>query len=138
MSILLRTKWFIIYIIAFGLTFVAKGAMSKGQNEKQASVKEFSIVGHIMDVTDYRFNDSVPGPTLKVEEGDRVRIIFSVPEGDIAHALYINEFDVKSPTVNPGRSKIIEFVANQKGEFIYYCPLPSHQTLGMEGKFVVE
>jgi len=101
-------------------------------------VKEFSIFGAIRDVTDYRFNDSVPGPTIAVEEGDMVRIVFSVPEKDIAHALVIDEFGVSSPTVGPGESTIIEFVADRTAEFYYYCPLPSHRTLGMEGKLVVK
>ena len=100
-------------------------------------MKEFSIFGAIRDVTDYRFSDSIPGPTIAVEKGDLVRIVFSVPEKDIAHALAINEFAVSSPTVGAGESTIIEFVADRTGEFHYYCPLPSHRTLGMEGKFVV-
>ncbi len=100
-------------------------------------VKEFSIFGAIRDVTDYQFNDSVPGPTIAVEEGDMVRIVYSVPEKDIAHALVIDEFGVSSPTVSAGETTIIEFVADRTGEFHYYCPLPSHRTLGMEGKFVV-
>ena len=100
-------------------------------------VKEFSLFGAIRDVTDYRFNDSVPGPNITVEEGDMIRIAFSVPEKDIAHALAIDELGVSSPTVGAGESTIIEFVADQTGEFHYYCPLPSHRTLGMEGKFEI-
>ena len=66
-----------------------------------------------------------------------VRIVFSVPEKDIAHALAISEVGVSSPTVGAGESTIIEFVADRTGEFHYFCPLPSHRTLGMEGKLVV-
>ncbi len=101
-------------------------------------VKEFEIIGHIRDVTDYRFNGTIPGPTLSAKEGDLVRVFLSVPENDIAHAFAIDEFGVSSRTIHRGESTVIEFVANQAGEFYYYCPLPSHRTLGMEGRFVVE
>ncbi len=117
--------------------FEVTGSKSLERNAALRPVKEFSIFGAIRDVTDYRFGDSVPGPTIAVEEGDMVRIVFSVPEKDIAHALAINEFAVSSPTVGAGESTIIEFVADRTGEFHYFCPLPSHRTLGMEGKFVV-
>ena len=110
--------------IALGLILVAQRGVALGQNE-QAAVRQFSIIGHMRDIDDYRFNNSIPGPTLTVKEGDKVRIVFSVPDEDIAHALYIDELEVFSPTVHPGASAIIEFVADQKGEFIYYCPLPS-------------
>ena len=117
--------------------FEVTGSKSLERNAVLRPVKEFSIFGAIRDVTDYRFSDSVPGPTIAVEEGDMVRIVFSVPEKDIAHALVISEVGVNSPTVGAGESTIIEFVADRTGEFHYFCPLPSHRTLGMEGKFVV-
>ena len=102
------------------------------------SVKKFEIIGHIRDVTDYRFNGTIPGPTLSAKEGDLVRVFLSVPENDIAHAFTIDEFGVSSRTIHKGESTVIEFVANQAGEFFYYCPLPGHRTLGMEGNLVVE
>ena len=102
------------------------------------TVKEFEIVGHIRDTTDFRFNGNSPGPTISVERGDLVRLLYSVPENDIAHAFAIDEFGVSSPTVHKGEASVIEFVADQVGDFYYYCPLPSHRTLGMEGKFVVK
>ncbi len=123
--------------IGLALILVAQRAVASGQND-QAVDREFSIIGHINDIHDYRFGNSIPGPTLAVKEGESVRIILSVPDGDIAHALYIDELEVFSPTVHPGATVVIEFVATKTGEFIYYCPLPSHQTLGMEGKFLVE
>ena len=117
--------------------FEVTGSESLERKAVLRPVKEFSIFGAIRDVTDYRFSDSIPGPNLAVEEGDMVRIVFSVPEKDIAHALAITEFGVGSPTVGAGESTVIEFIADRTGEFHYFCPLPSHRTLGMEGKFVV-
>ena len=73
-----------------------------------------------------------------VEDGDLVRVFFYVPENDIAHAFTIDELGVSSRTIHKGESTVIEFVANQAGEFYYDCPLPSHRTLGMEGKLVVK
>ena len=102
------------------------------------AVKEFALIGHLVGISDYRFNNSVPGPEITVQQGDLVRLVVSVPENDIAHAVAIDEFGVDSPTVGRGETTVVDFVAGRAGEFYYYCPLPSHRTLGMEGKFVVE
>lgn len=139
-SRLLRTKY-IFFIITLGLIFGIQKGISEGvQEKKQNTVKEFHVIGIMKDLTEFIFvdKDAISNPTLLVKKGEKVRILFSVPEEDIAHALYIDEFDAFSPTVNPGESIFIEFIANKSGEYIYYCPLPSHKTLGMEGKLVVE
>ena len=100
--------------------------------------KEFELIGHILSIKDYRYNDQFPGPTFTVKKGDLVRIDFSIPEEDIAHTVYIDEFSIKLPGIPAGTFSIIEFIADQAGEFYYYCALPSHRTLGMEGKLIVE
>ncbi len=120
------------------IEFEVNGGKLLMQTVVLRTVKEFEIVGHIRDTTDFRFNGSSPGPTISVEHGDLVRLLYSVPENDIAHAFAIDEFGVSSPTVHKGEATVIEFVADQVGNFHYYCPLPSHRTLGMEGEFGVK
>lgn len=66
-----------------------------------------------------------------------MRVAFSVPEDDIVHVLSIDEFGVTSPNACKGESTVIEFVADQWGQFSYYCPLPSYRAQGMEGAFEV-
>ena len=102
-------------------------------------VKEVSLTAAIGTVPKYQasFNGSIPGPAITVEHDHMVRIILSVPDNDIVHVLRIGELGIKSPSVRPGNSAIIEFVANRPGTFYYYCPLPGHRALGMEGKLVV-
>ena len=101
-------------------------------------LKEFDLIGHILSIKDYRYNDQQPGPTISVNKGDLVRINFSVPEDDIAHTVYIDEFRIKLPGIPADSWTVIEFIADQAGEFYYYCALPSHRTLGMEGKIIVK
>ncbi len=120
------------------IEFEVNGGELLEQQAVLRRVKQVRIVGHIRDTTDFRFNDISPGPTISVESGDLVRILYSVPENDIAHAFAIDELEVSSPTVHEGESIVVEFVAAHTGEFSYYCPLPSHRTLGMVGTFVVK
>lgn len=102
-------------------------------------VKEFSLTSAFGAVPKYQasFNGSIPGPTIAVEHGHMTRITISVPKNDIVHLLRIDELGIQSPSVHPGNSAIIEFVADAPGTFYYYCPLPGHRALGMEGKLVV-
>ena len=102
-------------------------------------IKEVSLITAFQTVPEYQatFNGSLPGPTIAVEPETMVRITFSVPENDIVHVLRIDELGIKSPSVRPGNFAIIEFIANGPREIYYYCPLPGHRALGMEGKLVI-
>lgn len=52
------------------------------------------------------------------------------------HLIAIPELNVKSARVDgAGEKTIVRFVA-KKGEFRYFCPLPGHRKLEMEGKII--
>ena len=93
-SRLLRTKY-IFFIITLGLIFGIQKGISEGvQEKKQNTVKEFHVIGIMKDLTEFIFvdKDAISNPTLLVKKGEKVRILFSVPEEDIAHDHYIDEF----------------------------------------------
>ena len=73
---------------------------------------------------------------IKVKKGDTIKIVFSSKEG--FHDWVVDEFDVATEKITTGNTTEVEFVADQKGEFEYYCSVGNHRQLGMVGKLIVE
>ncbi|PJE50737.1 MAG: hypothetical protein COV29_03315 [Candidatus Yanofskybacteria bacterium CG10_big_fil_rev_8_21_14_0_10_36_16] len=93
----------------------------------QGEVKVFEISGE-----NFKFSLG----EIKVKEGDRVKIVFTNTGG--FHDWVIDEFDVSTPQIETGETVEVEFVADKKGTFEYYCSVGSHRQLGMRGNLVVE
>jgi plastocyanin len=94
---------------------------------KDGEVKEFTVTGR---------NFSFSPSTMRVKQGDRVKITFENTGG--FHDFVIDEFDVKTAQIQDGESEVVEFVADKKGTFDYYCSVGQHRQNGMEGKLIVE
>tara|TARA_Y100000310_G_scaffold345545_1_gene466320 strand:- start:6202 stop:6687 length:486 start_codon:yes stop_codon:yes gene_type:complete len=62
----------------------------------------------------------IPG-VIEVNEGDTVKI--HVTSTDVAHGLAIPEFGVRE-SFDKGEMVDIEFVADKKGEFNFFCSVP--------------
>ncbi len=93
----------------------------------EPTVREFSM-------TAKRFSFD-PG-TITVNQGDIVRITLTTT--DVAHGLGIREYNIDEE-INPGEEKIIEFTANKRGTFTFYCSVfcgGGHR--GMTGTLIVE
>ena len=77
--------------------------------------------------------DGVVNPELVVNQGDTVRI--TIINGDaVLHDFKLDEFDVYSgQLLSDEQTVTMEFVANQAGEFTYYCSIPGHREIGMFG-----
>ena len=97
----------------------------------------------------WAFNGTVPGPQLRVTEGDRVKVtlVNHLPDATSIHWHGIRVPDaedgvagITQDAVRPGDSYVYEFIANDAGTFWYH----SHQDTsgqiprGMLGAFVVE
>ena len=80
--------------------------------------------------------DGVRNPEIVVQQGDLVRIDFTSVEGN--HDVVIDELGVASEVVSDDESTYVEFIADQVGEFEYYCSVGSHREQGMYGTFIVE
>jgi len=79
--------------------------------------------------------DGTKNPTLELEEGDIVELVLQNGNGG-AHLITVPELNVKSGRVDEaGEKTTVKFVA-KKGAFTYFCPLPGHRRLGMEGKMI--
>ena len=71
---------------------------------------------------------------MVVNKGDLVRIKVNTLVG--VHDFRIDEFNVFSETPE-GEVTVIEFTADQAGEFIYYCGQRDHRELGQWGTLTV-
>lgn len=77
--------------------------------------------------------DGIVNPELVVNQGDTVRI--TVINGDpTLHDLKIDEFGIYTGELLQDEQTVtVEFVADQPGNFSYYCSIPGHRQIGMEG-----
>jgi FtsP/CotA-like multicopper oxidase with cupredoxin domain len=96
----------------------------------------------------YAYNGTVPGPQLRAEVGDRVRIILHnelpVPTTIHSHGLIVpNAMDgvpvITQPAVMPGESFTYEFTLRNAGSHMYHSHfMAEHQVpMGLLGAFVV-
>lgn len=74
--------------------------------------------------------------TITVNEGDTVKL--NIKNTDVAHGFAIFEFDVNEK-LPPGKTATVEFVADKKGEYTFFCSVPcgsGHR--GMKGTLIVK
>lgn len=71
-------------------------------------------------------------PTLKVKQGDLVEIHLSSGEGAL-HDFVSDELKLHSAAFSAGKTAVLKFRADKAGSFTYYCSLPGHRQIGMEG-----
>lgn len=94
------------------------------------------------------YNGSMPGPTIEVTEGDRVRINFKnklpVPTTVHWHGIHLpNEMDgapgVTQKPVPPGGNFVYEFTLKQNGTYMYHSGMMGAMQVGMGlgGFFIV-
>ena len=117
-------------------------------------VKEFNLIaevvrtefipGRIVDA--WGFNGSVPGPTIEINQGDRVRVVFDnhLPE---MTALHWHGFEVPmemdgsvglgQDPVPAGGRYVYEFTLNQAGTFFYHSHFAMQEMMGMLGMFIM-
>ena len=95
----------------------------------------------------WTFDGTVPGPFLRVKEGDTVELTLKNNPSSV-HPHSIDLHAVTGPgggaavtTVEPGESKMLKFKALNPGLYIYHCAHPNvaaHMAHGMYGLILVE
>ncbi len=96
------------------------------------------------------FNGQIPGPTIRVTEGERIRIIVKNETSDSEHTLHVHgqakpvtmdgvPFLGQKP-IKKGESYTYEFTVSNIGTSWYHCHVDSahHVDMGMHGAFIVE
>lgn len=117
-------------------------------------VKVFHLTAEVVKTTllpgremyGWGYNGSVPGPTIEINEGDRVRIILhnKLPEPTTIHwhglevplnmdgAPFISQLPVE-----PGGTFTYEFTLQQNGTFFYHSHGAMQEMMGMIGLFII-
>jgi FtsP/CotA-like multicopper oxidase with cupredoxin domain len=143
------------------LTYFNCGHVSKESDGQ--TIRDFTLVikedqeipisndGHIFD--GWTFNGTIPGPTMRVTQGDHVRIkVINSPENEHAHSLHLHSIHAavmdgvsmggyQGGAIPPGGSFIYEFVAQPYGVFPYHChvdPIADHINRGLYGMFMID
>ena len=120
-------------------------------------LREFELVAgeHEIEVAPgvkfaaWAYNGRVPGPTLRVREGERVRVTFrngsAHPHTIHFHGLHAAQVDgvpgLGAGLVEAGKSTTYEFDAEPFGLHLYHChsaPLAPHIAKGLYGAFIVD
>jgi len=96
------------------------------------------------------FNGRIPAPTIRVTEGDHVRVLLFNNATD-PHTIHWHGIenitsesdgvpDVGQEWVLPGESFTYEFIADPAGTRMYHCHVeaPHHMTMGMYGALIVD
>ena len=73
---------------------------------------------------------------IRVKQGDKVKIVMN--SVSMMHDFNIDELGVTLPIVKNGETGTVEFVADQKGSFEYYCSVGQHRAQGQVGTLIVE
>jgi len=117
-------------------------------------VKVFHLTAEVVKTTllpgremyGWGYNGSVPGPTIEINEGDRVRIILhnKLPEPTTIHwhglEVPLNMDGapfISQPPVEPGGTFTYEFTLNQNGTFFYHSHGAMQEMMGMIGLFII-
>ena len=119
------------------------------------NIKVFHLVAegvrqqiHPMKTIDlWGFNGSAPGPTIQVNQGDRVRVIFDnhLPEPTSMHWHGFEDTiandgmpGISQPPVKPGGRFVYEFDIHQEGTYFYHSHMAMQEMAGMLGAFIMQ
>ncbi|GAC1439794.1 MAG: hypothetical protein NVSMB58_36710 [Terriglobales bacterium] len=107
-------------------------------------VKQEIVPGRTADLWGY--NGNAPGPTIQVNQGDRVRIIVDnhLPE---ATSMHWHGFEIPNDMdgapgssqdpIAPGGRFVYEFTLNQEGTYFYHSHMAMQEMMGMIGGFIM-
>ena len=158
------------------LTHFNCGRVSEGSNGQ--TFREFTLIveenqnitisntGHYFDA--WTFNSTVPGPTMRMTEGDLIRInVLNSKDSKHTHSLHMHSIHTaemdgvatplssnsqddkmesvggvyKSGMILPGRNFTYEFVARPYGVYPYHChvsPVADHINRGLYGMMIID
>lgn len=92
------------------------------------------------------YNGTMPGPTIQVTEGDRVRIVVhnELPEMTTLHLHGLEllcRYDgvpyVASDPIPPGKTGVYELTLHQTGTYFYHAHEGMQEAIGMIGLFII-
>jgi nitrite reductase (NO-forming) len=139
------------------------GAMNMGMSDLNQPIEPMTEVRHGQNVTinmyteervvtiapgvrwaAWTFDGTVPGPVIQLDQGDHVTLILHNIDPRMPHSIDLHAAQI-APSANyvdvlPGQSRVIHFVAEVPGVFMYHCatqPDLLHMEKGMYGEIIV-
>jgi len=111
------------------LTDSQKAELKAGSEDHQAKELTFNISGGSFFFTPNE---------IRVKQGDKVKIVFNNVGG--THNFILPDYKIESKTIQTGASDTVEFVADKKGVFEFYCSVGNgyHRQMGQIGVLLVE
>jgi nitrite reductase (NO-forming) len=124
--------------------------------ETGRNIVEFNLTGEsvtlpIMGGKTYNamtFSGQVPGPTLRVTQGDVVKMTLTIPADEVTghgNDMHASQMSAGSfDSINPGESKTYCYIAESAGVFKYHCSgvhligMDQHVLSGMYGIAIVD
>lgn len=142
----LRTKNPTEFLTAFDYGRVSRGLDGVTEREYTVIAEDVEIeVAKGVFYPAWTFNGSVPGPTLRATEGDRLKIHFfnrsSMSHTIHFHGIHPADQDGVFEVVPPGGKFTYKFTALPFGVHLYHChvvPLKKHLEKGLYGAFIVD
>lgn len=122
--------------LILGLVIIFKKDKNKVANQKintsslpktNQSVKEIRVIAK-----NWQFDP----PKIKVKQGEKVRLV--IKSIDVAHGFFLPAFGINEK-LNPGQEVKIEFIADKKGEYQFFCNVycgSGHSD--MSGRLIIE
>jgi FtsP/CotA-like multicopper oxidase with cupredoxin domain len=121
--------------------------------ELDGNVKVFRLTSEVVKrkiapfktIDAWGYNGSCPGPTIQINQGDRVRVIFEnhLPESTTVHwhglEIPIEQDGVpwiSQKPIPPGEKYTYEFTVHQEGTFFYHAHSAMQEMLGQIGLFI--
>ena len=107
-------------------------------------VKQMLVPGKVANL--WGFNGSAPGPTIQVNQGDRVRIIVDnhLPE---PFSMHWHGFEIPNAMdgapgssqdpIKPGGRFVYEFTLHQEGTYFYHSHMAMQEMMGLLGAFIM-
>ena len=98
----------------------------------------------------WTFNNTIPGPTMRMTEGDHVQItVYNSDSSKHPHSLHMHSIHPgmmdgvagMSGTIPPGGSYTYSFTASPAGVYPYHChvsPVQSHINHGLYGAMIID
>jgi manganese oxidase len=122
-------------------------------HEMDGAVKVFRLtaepvqrkIAPFKTIDTWGYNGSCPGPTIQIQQGDRVRILFEnkLPESTTIHwhglEVPIQQDGIpyiSQKPVAPGEKHVYEFTVHQEGTFFYHAHSAMQEMIGQIGFFI--
>lgn len=117
------------------------------------TLREFTLIAEDVEIevspgvhfNAWGYNGTVPEPTIRATEGDKVRVEFlnkgSHPHTIHFHGIHPGDMDGVMEWIYPEGRFVYEFTAEPFGVFLYHChvnPIEEHINRGLYGAYIVD